>query len=73
MFDQPDYSQISEVWRNKNQDTKFKVGEIVINQKDGKEYKIKGVNVLDEDEIEYALDGYPWLVWEYLLQKKEEN
>jgi hypothetical protein len=62
-----DYSGIVDDWQNDDSNTKFKMGEEVI-YKD-KKYTIKGINVVDINEVEYALIGYPYLVWENELHK----
>ena len=57
-----------QVWQNNDSDTLFKMGEIV-KYKGYKEVKIIGVNRQDETHVEYALDGYQFLVYEDELEK----
>lgn len=64
-----DFSNACKFWDNDDTHTKFKMGQLVKNKKDGNVYRIKGVNIQDEDSIEYALIGYPYLVWEDELEK----
>jgi hypothetical protein len=53
---------------------KFKIGQKVyfVSDEDKITYVIAGVNFADEDLYEYALYGYPYLVWEKELQEKLE-
>lgn len=55
------------VWQNDDSNTKFKMEEIVKYKK--KEIKIIGVNVVSENEVEYALENESYLVWENELEK----
>jgi len=54
---------------------KFKVGSMVryigdyFPEHTGKEFKILASNVQDEDSTEYLLEGFPYLVYESLLEK----
>lgn len=58
---------VEDIWENNDTNTKFKMGE-KINFKE-KEAKIIGVNVVSENEVEYALENKPFLVWEDDLKK----
>ena len=63
------YAEIcaKEIWQNDDSDTKFKMEEIVKYKE--KEIKIIGVNIIDENEVEYALENEPYLVYEDELEK----
>lgn len=66
----------------KNNDEKFKTGEIVkyvggrytamhpeLSQYLGQTFEVRAVNRCDEDSVEYFLAGLPYLVWEEELEK----
>lgn len=66
-----DFSSIRKIWANNDSESKFKLGEEVINKTDGKKYIINGVNhtgLGGNQDYEYTLAGYPYLVYEYILK-----
>ena len=57
-------------------DKDFKVGDrvkIITNKFDWlnlqPDYEIIGINIVDEDEVEMALKGFPFLVWKEEIEK----
>jgi hypothetical protein len=56
-----------EVWQNNDENTLFKMGEIVKYRNE--EVKIIGVNRISKKDVEYALENYQFLVFENELEK----
>jgi len=65
------YSDIHQSWRNDDRQTKYKLGDRVYLAKEESFFTVIGVNTVSENEVEYALDIYPYLVWEDEITKKE--
>lgn len=55
------------VWQNDDTNTKFKMGEIIKYKEE--EVKIIGVNIVEENVVEYALENKQYLIWENELEK----
>ena len=77
MVTQIDYSQICKLWDSEDsiaEGSKFRVGERVYYPDMANVFEVKGVNFMGienetgEKVFEYALSGYPFLVYEEELE-----